>query len=104
MTAQHTPGPWNDTGSPDSTRSVVANGPLAIASVHPVHISDNRRPITETLANARLIAASPDLLEALTWALGVIEICEKNAPDIDWSIGHFGRKKRAKATLTKATQ
>jgi hypothetical protein len=39
------------------------------------------------------------LVEALRWALDVIETCEKNAHNIDWSIGHFGRKGRAQQAL-----
>lgn len=47
--------------------------------------------------------AAPELLEALQWALGVIETCEKSAHNIDWSIGHFGRKVRAQEVIAKAT-
>jgi hypothetical protein len=48
--------------------------------------------------------AAPDLLEALKWAIGVIEVCEKHSPNIDWSVGHFGRKTRAQAAIAKAME
>lgn len=43
-----------------------------------------------------------DLVASLKWALDVISIADKNAPNIDWSIGHFGRKTTAQAAIAKA--
>ena len=56
--AKHTPGPWNVSGLPDTYRRdcINANGPRPVAEV-PRHNPDWQ-------ANARLIAAAPDLLEA----------------------------------------
>ena len=56
MTTKHTLGPWeareNRVLGPDGSS-------IADTWFHQVHVAD------ETLANARLIAAAPDLLEAL---------------------------------------
>jgi hypothetical protein len=54
---QHTPGPWKDNGY----MQVVS--PL-MATVATTGCTDST-PIKEQLANARLIAAAPDLLDAL---------------------------------------
>lgn len=57
MSAQHTPGPWSfDEGGDDH----VKVGGTRLASPCAVH--------PEWKANARLIAAAPDLLEALSRA------------------------------------
>ena len=75
----HTPGPWVVSGILDRNRkyeSVNADGPRAIASVHvfcDARTDDPTDPgIEETKANARLIAAAPDLLTALTLCEGLI--------------------------------
>ena len=57
--ADHTPGPWHVCG--DMIRSTVSNA--AMRSVAKVYVSQmHGKP--EAAANARLIAAAPDLLEA----------------------------------------
>lgn len=74
---KHTPGPWYPghfgTDSSCQCRSIVSDGQYvgAIATVH----TDNGKPISdggndapnreEAIANMHLIAAAPDLLEAL---------------------------------------
>ncbi len=70
MTASHTPGPWTvDTGHrTDIDRTVFAhspihNNPIAIARVYGEGVMAS--PDAEKIANARLIAAAPDLLAAL---------------------------------------
>ena len=60
---KHTPGPWT-LHELDSTRILGKDGAVANAYA-PSHL------VTEADANARLIAAAPELLEALG-ALGVI--------------------------------
>jgi len=58
--ADHTPGPWHVCG--DMIRSTVSNA--AMRSVAKVYVSQmHGKP--EAAANARLIAAAPDLLAAL---------------------------------------
>ena len=73
MTTTHTPGPWTIEADPDK------------AGLHPLH--DNRyvgsergwvcalRDQPEQAADARLIAAAPDLLAALKAASGNIDDC-----------------------------
>ena len=64
MSAQHTSGPWTQH---DTRRAVYVTGPdkyfvcRCDCSMH--------RGVSEHAANARLIAAAPDLLEALDTAL-----------------------------------
>ena len=76
--AKHTPGPWeiiiDDDGNPLSGRPMVAAAPeLDCAIVHwdgfQQQFWESARGKKEMHANARLIAAAPDLLEALEWAL-----------------------------------
>ena len=61
MKSQHTRGPWRVNGT-------LIEGPrmaLEIASVRPVGLGYAPKDEGEAKANARLIGASPDLLEAL---------------------------------------
>ena len=69
MSAKHTPGPWSLSDSFDRVERRVKHGdnpPLVwgiasgINSAHPDYM-----PRAEQIANARLIAAAPDLLAAL---------------------------------------
>lgn len=79
MTASHTPGPWTISGA--STIKTLGGNKTYIAS-----IAKNDRP-----ANARLIAAAPDLLAALE------ELClapNKHRPDEYWEA--------ARAAIAKA--
>jgi hypothetical protein len=73
---KHTPGPWriviDDDGNPLSGRPMVAPAPeLDCAIVHwdgfKQTFWESARGEKEMHANARLIAAAPDLLEALEW-------------------------------------
>jgi len=57
--SKHTPGPWRQQGAPNSHRvNAVSSGPVAVAS-------ERFMSREERIANARLIAAAPDLLAAL---------------------------------------
>jgi hypothetical protein len=72
MTKQHTPGPWTIKADPDK------------AGLHPLH--DNRyvtskrglvcalRDQPAQAADARLIAAAPELLHALKWAAEYVSL------------------------------
>lgn len=87
----HTPGPW------EAYVRVARDGGSYTIAVHeqgypekrtPVvawpGFDDSRRPIAEHAANARLIAAAPELLEALEAILGplaTIPMGESGAPD-----------------------
>lgn len=62
MTTKHTPGPWSfKTVSTDGASSVKGADGRGVASVS----GNIRRPADEMVANAALIAAAPELLEAL---------------------------------------
>ena len=71
MTTQHTPGPWIENVVPTSAGSAItiqsADHRIAIIYVDGIRkgIDDKLPRSIENRANARLIAAAPDLLEAL---------------------------------------
>jgi hypothetical protein len=78
-TTQHTPGPWRvyfESDAFDSAQSILRiidprgddhpQGPLSIANINVVAFAPH---LEEPLANARLIAAAPQMLEALRAAL-----------------------------------
>ncbi|MDF1551898.1 MAG: hypothetical protein P1P84_02495 [Deferrisomatales bacterium] len=89
---KHTPGPWRIQHTPLS----VAAGTHQIAQVF------SGRPIsTEDDANARLIAAAPELLEAAERALALIRdtwIMEHGNPQVGKAWGAL------EAAIDKATQ
>jgi len=65
--SKHTPGPWtaHELGYEDGTWihwSIEAHGPIAYGSI--AHGGDNTNGSENSEANARLIAAAPDLLDA----------------------------------------
>ena len=118
MTTQHTPGPWTYNLTTGVVRSLAEDFPNCRQPV----ICDLRHWSHEDTthihpANARLIAAAPDLLEALKDALATIEDYlgyEHNGDP--WtedarSMGEMdvndykrdGRLVRARAAITKAT-
>ena len=83
----HTPGPWrviiDDDGNPLSGRpSVQASDELDCAIVHwdgfVQEYWRSARGDKEIQANARLIAAAPDLLEALE---GVVRVADRDTPE-----------------------
>ena len=69
--AEHTPGPWSLAVSADRTPLVVAPGRSTGVAIIPFQRDEVCRQarIEETGANARLIAAAPDLLDAARAAL-----------------------------------
>ena len=71
MGAQHTPGPWHIGGKPQSPIIFGSDG-FAVADATVFHGTFKEG---QTEANANLIAAAPDLLEALetaSWLLADI--------------------------------
>lgn len=95
--AKHTPGPWKVGGDDDDI--VVMTGPFFVATIH----ENCNHGCTD--ANARLIAAAPDLLEALRAsnkaAERIAEFCRKSGRDFDadhWqAIAEAGEAAIAKA-------
>ena len=67
MSKQHTPGPWTAVKLQDrDTFNIFADGFVsAMCQVSRMENSTRSTSGSETAANARLIAAAPDLLEAL---------------------------------------
>ena len=70
MTAQHTPGPWHVNGE----RSIWAKNDR-------VAKMDQADGGGETLANAQLIAAAPELLEACELALEALTVTAEESVD-----------------------
>lgn len=66
MSADHTPGPWFDYTEPHGTRHIL---PCRVPTLNTVQIcmfgGTAYRSKIETDANARLLAAAPELLAAL---------------------------------------
>lgn len=77
MSAQHTSGPWRITGSKTKyVEASIGNGRVQeVCAVGPTEADDGYGPTQA--ANARLIAAAPDLLEALQAVLSRIEKSEE---------------------------
>ena len=110
---KHTPGPW--TSYPCNlerySRVITANGAMVqiaytglnhhdqVAMTKEVY-GDRRTygPGEETTANARLIAAAPDLLEALQWLVDILP-----DPDLDNDELQRTWTRRARAAIAKAT-
>ena len=67
--SKHTPGPWKIDG--ESDRVIVAHDGETLAQTYFVY-GDRDRQYPQSIANARLIAAAPDLLEACRFALSII--------------------------------
>lgn len=95
---RHTPGPWFDHGfhadGVDGERVIAQgdgkHGGYAVACALPCGEPDKLPDLTA--ANARLIAAAPELLEALMALLAEVDGCGA------------GTEKLARAAIAKATQ
>ena len=77
--SKHTPGPWYYVGGSDKRAAPyirkegdMVPGTMAIASV------TGRGGVSESAANARLIAAAPELLAALKQLTGEVTDLERN--------------------------
>lgn len=98
---KHTPGPWSVTGKQFSGSVRVSagsgsdlNGLVAICDA-----GDYARSKVEGAANARLIAAAPELLEALVWMVANDDTNEADEGNAYWVDGLH----RARAAIAKAT-
>jgi hypothetical protein len=103
MSAQHTPGPWSIFDLHDETRLNV-RGPNEefVADCADGFYSDETDDwvmAVESLPNARLISAAPDLLEALSEAIDALDASRgiEAYPDFQaWEA-------KARAAIAKAT-
>jgi hypothetical protein len=103
--SKHTPGPWifyADMPSVDPAWHLVttANKMRVLANVHiePGNAADE--------ANARLIAAAPELLGALSDMLGEFDdlsVTDDIRTQIGWSANTIKSLQRARAAIAKAT-
>lgn len=69
---KHTPGPWTVVNW--GTKSKIIHGLLCIAT------TGNQQTSSETDADARLIAAAPELLEALHRVVGELVYMDEKLP------------------------
>lgn len=93
--SEHTPGPW--LLDPVSAWVVVPDRDAPIcALLWPTEL----RSEDETFANARLIAAAPDLLEALE---GMVRYAESVRTTVGMGKNQQARFDRAKALISRAT-
>jgi hypothetical protein len=96
MSEQHTPGPWN--ALKKRGRGFVVDVPCGGFEfgyrVAEVHVGE--KPDSEIVANAHLIAAAPELLEALK------EIAPDYAPHVGCECDQCAPILRAFAALAKA--
>ena len=91
MSTQHTPAPWTVLEDSDSSRPITIAGPADDDLVN-VYSSDNATvaiPHAESIANARLIAAAPDMLAALAAALPAVTAAAAEHPK--WTDHYSGQ-------------
>jgi hypothetical protein len=93
---ERTPGPWRIEDAPD------AYGGLSISGDNGSEYSDNVIATVYAEANARLIAAAPDLLEALADCLETLEYVSYAQPDLVGYGVRAGRAAAARAAIAKA--
>lgn len=89
--SKHTPGPWKTNGDPYVS---TYDGRRTIA------FTDARADMDENKANARLIAASPELVEAATIAYRALVRLTENDPHNDALYEHA--RETLKSALIKA--
>lgn len=94
MTKSHTPGPWevDDVLSSQASNAISAPTWGMLATVSKGTAKDDEK---EALANARLIAAAPELLEALK----ALCVRWKGNPD---NYSHAAEIRQARAAIAKA--
>ena len=80
----HTPGPWSLSG--ESVYATRVDGPDGNKVALAQYLLSDGRSIPEAIANARLISAAPDLLEACELAIHKL----KSIPSTDLG-GHHDR-------------
>ena len=96
MSAKHTPGPWTHDTSDQTVMVQVGKKRLAICSIE--RIDSAPRESYEfgcvSNANARLIAAAPELLEGLKAMLSLVR---REAPELSGKVMGYAEAAIAKA-------
>jgi len=77
--ARHTPGPWCASNGKLVRVSTGTRPPITICGVHRVGDRGGAQQC-DPLANARLIAAAPEMLEALE---GIVRVADRATPEFD---------------------
>ena len=94
MSAAHTPGPWKSRNGFDSDmKEIYAPNPKIKKPFMPTQLADVRADCKEGKANAKLISAAPDLLEALKDIVQTLEFTRWQYSSLD----------AAREAITKAT-
>ena len=96
---KHTPGPWQVDPRADN-HVIAASRP--ICSVSYSNTADTEGTRAENAATARLIAAAPDLLEALKVATDLIESHTGHSKIINWQHAAGRRLPELRAAIAKA--
>lgn len=81
MKTNHTPGPWKLIGSRDSGFTVHASLPDDAGDTDILAVCRNISRDTNE-ANARLISAAPELLQALETFIGIYPLASRMHPDV----------------------
>lgn len=92
----HTPGPWRVEGE-DQFAKVVAESGWTVAESSHIHLADLDDAVVMHVANMRLIAASPDLLEACEGVLSKLDYLTRLWGDEGVTRGVTGRLRDALA-------
>ena len=81
-TAGRTPGPWKIDEAPEQPLAIIENSEdgCGICCLDPEFLPKDQS--TETLANALLIAAAPDMLAALEEIYTAYDYCRRQGGDI----------------------
>lgn len=100
---EHTPGPWEVVVQPFADPDAKGNTVYSVEGYGIGRIWDeNGNP--ENYANARLIAAAPDLLEVLIEALPYVESCEYDNGYKPGAVAKVVRNMNAAILKARATQ
>ena len=96
MAEKHTPGPWTCSEKPNGPWWQIAAGNQSICTAHATDKKNTQVYAGMFHANAQLIAAAPDLLEALDQLVQYVVDCAKG--------DHLeGAIRTAERAITKAT-
>lgn len=99
----HTPGPWRV--DPDYSADIqTADGRLEIAAIMSDYTTDNAPPEAKAAANARLIAAAPELLDALAALLDDYVLTYDCACNYQLDADAEPVVTKARAAIVKATE